>query len=151
MGQSYTIRGGKSVPTDEAFDAWTSGDLGRMLRALDVKTNPVDRHFLLLGIAEQTFKRRSDPSMARDCARISDLHLAEFPQLAPALKSEFNGVFPRVPTFQNYSSLLVEKGQFDKAIEVCQSALRYGLHDGTQSGFQGRIARIRRKQAEARA
>jgi len=54
MGQSFTMRGGKSVPTDAVFDAWASGDLKAMLRALKLRTNLIDRHFLLLGIVEQT-------------------------------------------------------------------------------------------------
>ena len=34
--QSYTIRQGKPVPTDKVFDAWTSGDLDKMLKAVNL-------------------------------------------------------------------------------------------------------------------
>ena len=146
MGESVTIRGGKFVPTDEVMDAWISRDLNRMLRALALDTNPVDRHFLLLGITRETYRLRSDPTMASECARISEMHLAEFQQLAPALKAEFDGCLPRVPTFQNYATLLTEQGDFAHAVWVCELALSYGLSDGTQSGFKGRIARIRKSQ-----
>ena len=39
---SYTIRDGELVPTDEAFDAWTTRDLKKMRAALETKTNLVD-------------------------------------------------------------------------------------------------------------
>jgi len=44
-GTAYTLRQGKSVPVDNAFNAWTSGDLNEMLKvlkAVDTKTNPID-------------------------------------------------------------------------------------------------------------
>jgi len=145
MGESFTLRFGKLVPTDEVFHAWTSGDLGRMVRALDAPTNPIDRHFLLLGIVKETYRLRSEPAMASECARVAEMHLAEFQTLGPALKSDGDGSLPRVSTFQHYATLLTEKGDFERAVWVCELAKFYGLDDGTRAGFDGRIARIRRK------
>jgi hypothetical protein len=147
MTQNFTIRAGKSVPVDEAFEAWTSGDLPRMLGALNTKTNPIDRHYLLMGIVEQTYRRRSEPGMADECARIAELHLFEFTNLAALLKQE-TGFLPRVTTFQSYATLLTEQGRFDDAIAVCNRALAFGLHDNTQSGFEGRIKRIEKLRAK---
>ena len=136
------------VPTDAVFNAWTSGDVKQMLRALGQHTNLIDRHFLLLRLAEETYRLRSDRAMAAECARVSEMHLAEFPQIAPALKADFDGVLPRVSTFQNYAMLLTEQGDFERAVWVCQLALHYGLDDGTKAGFIGRVDRIRKKQAQ---
>lgn len=147
MTQSFTIRAGKAVPADEAFKAWTTGDLPRMLRALNTKTNPIDRHYLLMGIVEQTYKRRSEPRMATECARVAELHLSEFAVLAPPLKQD-TGFLPRVTTFQNYAMLLTEQSRFDDAIDVCNRGLAFGLHDHTQSGFEGRIKRIEKLRAQ---
>lgn len=146
MGESYTIRGGKSVRTDAVFDAWVSGDLKVMLRALPLKTNLVDRHFLLQGIVGETYRLRADSKMATECARVAEIHLAEFQQIAPVLKAEFDGELPRVSTFQHYATLLTDTGDFDRAVWVCELAKCYGLSDGTKSGFDGRIARIRKRQ-----
>jgi len=145
---AYTTRMGKPVPVDDAFRAWTSGDLNAMLNALHVKTNLIDRHFLLMRIVDATYKNRSDEKMKALCSRVAEMHLSEFPTIAPALKEDMGGTLPRVTTFQLYATLLSEQGEFEKAIAVCQSALAYGLHDNTRSGFEGRIERIKKQKAK---
>ena len=144
----YVSRMGQAMVADEANRAWISGDLDRMVRAMECKTNPIDRHFLLMTIVEKAYTKRTDPEMAKLCATVADLHLSEFPAIAPVLKKEFAGRLPRVLTFQYYATLLTERGQFDKAIEVCKVALSYDLHDKTKSGFEGRIERIKKKQLQ---
>jgi len=145
---AYTTRLGKTVPVDDAFHAWTSGDLNEMLKALPVKTNLIDRHFLLMGIVDATYKNRTDPKMAQRCAQVAEMHLTEFPKIAPALKKDMDGILPRVTTFQHYATLLSEQGEYDKAIAVCEQAIKYGLRDNTQSGFKGRIERIKEQKAK---
>lgn len=141
----YIQREGQAVETDKVFDAWTSGDLSEMVNALGVKTNLVDRHFLLMGIVNHTYKHRKDRRMRDLCKQISELHIQEFRRIAPALRKDMGGILPRVTTFQHYVTVLTEDGEYDKAIEVCRNAIAFGLHDGTKSGFPGRIARINKK------
>lgn len=140
--KSFTLRQGKSVAVDEAFEAWTSGDLELMLKAVKSKTNPIDRHFLLQSIVGTTYKLRKEEKFRNLCIEYSEKHLEEFPELAPALKDEMGGSLPRITTFQNYATVLTENKNFDKAIDICIHALSYGLHDNTKSGFNGRIQRI---------
>lgn len=141
----YTTRLGEEVEVDEAFDAWTSGELSKMLKALKKKTNLIDRHFLLMGIVEETYKNRTDMETRDLCKKISEVHIAEFPCIAPALKKETDGELPFVPTFQKYATLLTEDGEFQKAIEVCEAAISFGLRDGTKSGYEGRITKIKKR------
>ena len=143
----YTRRIGQVTNADEVFDAWTSGELAAMLKALKKKTNLIDRHFLLMGIVTQTYKARKDPRMREICREISERHIQEFDRIAPALKKDMDGVLPRVSTFQQYATLLSEDNEDERAIEVCERAMSFRLTDGTQSGFTGRIARIRKKVA----
>jgi hypothetical protein len=112
-----------------------------MLRALSVPTNPIDRHHLLQQIVKMTYKVRRDPAMAQTCREIAELYLAEFPRIAPALRRDI-GILPRVLTFQHYATLLTDAGEFDRAVEVCEMAMDYGLGDRTKGGFPARIARI---------
>lgn len=149
-GKSYTIRGGKSIETDAVFDAWTSGDLDAMVAALGLRTHPVDRHHLLNCLVDESYKRRDDPAMADLCDSTAEIYLLEMPALLRAVRKEWSdGLAPYVSIFPKYATLLTERKQFDRAIEICELALRKKLHDNTQSGFEGRIERIKKLQAKA--
>jgi hypothetical protein len=63
-----------------------------MLSALEMKTNKIDRHVLLMEIVSETYKHRTDPEMAQTCARVAEMHIAEFPQIAGPLKKDMDGV-----------------------------------------------------------
>lgn len=142
---TFTLRQGKSVPVDDAFHAWTSGDLNQMMKAVLTKTNPIDRHFLLQSIVDATYKLRKEEKYQKLCVEYAEKHLQEFSAIAPALKEDMGGTLPRITTFQHFATVLAEDGEYDKAISVCETALEYGLHDNTKSGFEGRIARIKKK------
>ncbi len=122
--KTFTTREGQSMEADESFRAWTSGNLSDMVKALDKKTNLIDRHFLLMSIVDQTYKNRSDSENADLLRKVAEMHLAEFPKIKPALKREMDGILPRVTTFQKYSTFLTEEKEYEKAIEVCESAIR---------------------------
>lgn len=133
----------------EDYQAWASADLARMERALLGKTHPVNRHFLFLGVCEQTYRRRGEPAMRASFLHYARAHVAEFRTLVPALKREFDGILPRVPTFQKLATALAADGEFEEALEVCRLALALGLDDNTEGGFEGRMARIEKQRAKA--
>jgi len=85
--------------------------------------------------------------MRAKCLEVAELHLSEFSGIAPALEKDI-GAMPRVTTFQNLATVLTEDGDYARAIEVCQMALRFGLEDGTKRGFEGRIAKIEKTRAQ---
>ena len=147
MGETYIYRMGRHIKPDKAFEAWSSGGLNKMLEAMSIKTNPIDRHFLLQTIVEITYKRRKEPEMSKICREVAERHISEFAELAHALKQDMGGNLPRVTTFQHFATLLTEDGDYEYAIKVCKVAINYGLHDGTQSGFEGRIEKIEKKRA----
>ena len=141
------IREGRSVPADEVFEAWISADLQRMVRALSLKTNPVDRHFLLMTLFQQAYRLRNAKSAMRELARQVGLqHIQEFGDLRAPLMRDLS-VLPRVPTFQNLSTVLAEDGDHQQAVEVCEQAIRFGLSDGTKGDFPARIERLRKQAA----
>ena len=144
-------RQGRFVPADEVFEAWTSGDIDLMVRALNYKTNPVDRHFLLMNLCKQAYMaRKRDPAMRDLACRVGFQHVEEFPSLVKPLRRDMGGFLPRVPTFQNLATLLTEDGKYEEAIAVCEAAITHELSDGTKGGFAERIQRIR-KTAQKRA
>ncbi len=140
-------RMGRYIDADEAFEAWTSADLSRMLAARSLRTNPIDRHFLLQGIVKETYRRRTDPEMRRVCIETGRMHLSEFPQIGPALRLDMRGTLPRVPSFAWLATALAEAGQIEDAVEVCETAARLGLDDGTKGGYTGRAAKLRTQKA----
>lgn len=148
--ESFTTRLDKSVPIDDAFKAWTSGNLEDMIKAANTGTNPIDRHFLLQSIVSESYKLRKDERFRRICIEFSEKHLAEFSQIVPVLKEEMGGILPRISTFQDYATVLTENGEFEKAVSVCNIALSYGLQDGTKSGYFGRIKRINEKMGKSK-
>jgi len=147
---AFMLRNGTSIPADAVFEAWTSGDLSRMLAVRGLPTHPVDRHFLLMGIVGQTYSTRDDPSMRRLCLEVAEQHVSEFPGIAPLLSDDMGGFLPRVPTFAQLATVLAEDGRYDDAVAVCEKAIRWGLHDGTKGDYQGRIARLRQSAEKLR-
>lgn len=117
--RQYVIRAGKSLPADEAFLAWTSGDLTRMLAATGCKTNPIDRHYLLLSIVEATYKQRWNPEMRNLCVKWGRVHLEELPQIRRPLRKEM-GMAPRIPTLELVKRTLREVGDEQQAKEVAR-------------------------------
>lgn len=120
----------------------------------------LDRHFTLLLQVQEACKLRKTSSEKRTlCEKLAWQHLEEFPQIRPILiewgkdyasvKHEKESFYlPHVPTFEYLATILTEKGEYDKAIEVCELALAYGLQDQTKAGYKGRIKRIMRKKCK---
>ncbi len=76
--------------------------------------------------------------------QVAQIYIDEFSKIKPALIRS-TGCLPSVPTFQKYATVLTEDGNYNKAIEVCKLALKYGLHDGSKGGFEARITNIQKK------
>ncbi|MCC5856090.1 MAG: hypothetical protein JJU10_10515 [Idiomarina sp.] len=117
--------------------------------ALASEQDSLVRHRHFQNVTESAYKKRKDPLYRSVCDYFSAQHIAEFEAIAKPLKKSNGGKLPQVLTFQNYANLLLEDGRFDEAIEVCEKALGFGLDDKTQTGFKGRIERIRAKQSKA--
>lgn len=155
--ERWTLRDNNPHRSDAAFDAWTSGDLSQMLRALETPTHPVDRHYLLQTIVELTYKERNKAAKMRQlCEKIARIHINEFPLFVQPLLAQNKdsrgiGFLPRISTFQHLATILTENEQFDEARTVCELAIKYDLHDNTQGGFEKRIERIRNREKRARS
>lgn len=141
----YRNRGGKIIKADEVFEARISNDFDKMIKAVNVKGDLVDRHFLLQTIIAESYKKREQDVFKEHCLNHSRIYLSEANDLLSALKKEF-GELPRVSVFQNYATLLTELQEFDEAIKVCETAISFSLKDGTKGGYESRIERIKKKQ-----
>ncbi|HLV48286.1 MAG TPA: hypothetical protein VKY35_04415 [Aliidiomarina sp.] len=120
--------------------------LAEAANALSAEKDPLTRHRWLSQITETTYKKRKDAQYRAACDYFSALHMNEFDKIKAPLKKSNGGKLPQVMTFQNYANLLLEDERFDEAVEVCRKAIKFGLDDKTQTGFEGRIERIQAKQ-----
>lgn len=144
-----TIREGVCVSVDEANFASNSGDLGQMEAAAALKTHRSDRHFLLMSLCRETYRLRTDPEMRVKFLKYARMHVAEYPFLRGGVKRDLMiDAEPGAPAFQLLATVLTEDGDFDGAVRICEEAKAFGFEDRTKSGYDGRIARIRKKQAQ---
>jgi hypothetical protein len=75
-------RFGQHVEADEAFFAAGDVDLDAKRAALSVKTNPVDRHYLLQSLVEELARAvRSQKAHPAQLIEVAERHMSELPQL----------------------------------------------------------------------
>ncbi|RTE86664.1 MULTISPECIES: hypothetical protein [Gammaproteobacteria] len=123
--------------------------LEEIAEPLDGEKDPLVRHKILSQLTEKAYKHRKDDEYRDACIHYSVVHIQEFSDIKEPLKEANGGNLPQVMTFQNYANLLLEQERFDESVKVCEQALEFGLDDKTQTGFEGRIKRIRSKQKKA--
>jgi hypothetical protein len=133
---------------DEVYFAMLDDDLDKMLSVTELNTIPKNRHYLLQSIVNQSYKLRKEEKYKNICINFSEQHLKEFDAISPYLINKYDSTLPRVSTFQNYSTLLTELGEYEKAIDICRKAISYGLKDGTKACYLGRIERIKKKNTQ---
>lgn len=140
-------RFGQKTAVDEVFLATGSGDLARMLKALPLKSNGVDRHYLLISVVEALYKRRDDSTCQRQLVEIAYVHLRELPRLLNDLRRHDvesrrarddergaanlsrDWVPPAIPTFDRLCMVMCEQGDFEAAREVWRDAVEIGYAD----------------------
>jgi tetratricopeptide (TPR) repeat protein len=142
--KSYHLRNGKMVECDERYKASQSGDFNWMLKQLYQKGDPIDTHFLYLQLIGQAYARRKEPEMRVLFKKLALEHVEKFDSIRGPLIKDI-GMLPRVPTFQYLATVYTEDGEYEKAMEVCEKAIAFGLNDGTKGGYEGRIERIKKK------
>jgi hypothetical protein len=130
--------------------SWQYSNLDDLIDAARIPLDPIHRHKLLTKIILKTYAQRRDVRMKKIFHRFARIHLAEFPELAPVLKSKHDGSLPRIATFKLCAIVFEEEEDYEAAIAVCQMALGMGIDDGTKSGFSGRLRRLQKKQQMSR-
>jgi imidazolonepropionase-like amidohydrolase len=116
-----------------------------MIDALRREKDPMERHRLLGEIVEASHRQRADAAMNKLFLRFAGMHVKELPKMAAALRAAGGGRRPAVPAFTLLAAALEEDGQIEEALSVCNQAAELGLTDGTQTGFAGRIRRLKKR------
>jgi hypothetical protein len=127
-------------------EALASGDLSSMDTLLEAICDPVLRNRLLNRLVTSYYRLRSDSKHRADFYRAADLQIEEAPSILEGIE-EIGRPRPNyIDAFKSMVIVLDEDGRQDTAIAVCELALSLGLQDGTKTGFEGRINRLKKSQ-----
>lgn len=104
------------------------------------------RYNALQNVIAECYKQRKSTEYLAYGAALHGLYLALFHSANTEKPKELE---LKTPGFMQLATLLNDTQDFDKAIALCQEAIKLGLTDGTVTGFEGRISRIEKAQAKA--
>jgi hypothetical protein len=126
--------------------ALASRDLSSMETLLEDICDPVLRNRLLIRLVSGHYRRRSDAMHRATFYRVALLQMEEASSIMDGIEEVGTPRPDYLDAFKTMAIALDEDGSLDGAIAVCEMALSLGLQDGTKTGFEGRIDRLRRRQ-----
>jgi len=122
--------------------SWSNAKLAQVVSKYQDASETSVKHLALLGVLAECYKQRKQRQYREYGASLTTSYLKLFGELKSPSTEKGMG-------FMQLSSLLVDCGQFESSIDVCQQAISYGLTDGTVTGFEGRIARLEKAKVKA--
>lgn len=111
-----------------------------------IHCSQVDRHYFLQYASEAFYSRRHVSSKELPMSlkyALRDIDL--FPRYCAPLKKEFHGELPRIQTFKRACIIYESMGEIEKAISICELAIKYELIDNTKMGYSGRLEKLKQK------
>ncbi|MFB2650765.1 hypothetical protein [Shewanella mangrovisoli] len=129
-----------------ALGSWANVTLQRAVEEYQSAETAQARYNALQNVIAECYKQRKSPEYLAYGAALHELYLVLF-HSANAEKPK--DLELKTPGFMQLATLLNDTQDFDKAIALCQEAIKLGLTDGTVTGFEGRISRIEKAQAKA--
>jgi hypothetical protein len=127
-------------------EALASGDLSSIDTLLEDICDPVLRNRLLNRLVTSYYRLRSDSKHRAAFYRVADLQIEETPSILDGIEEIGRPRPDHIEAFKSMAIALDEDGRQDAAIAVCELALPLGLQDGTKTGFEGRITRMKKSQ-----
>ncbi|MFB2639709.1 hypothetical protein ACE02P_16885 [Shewanella bicestrii] len=129
-----------------ALGSWANVTLARAAEEYQSAETALARYNALQNVIAECYKQRKSTEYLAYGAALHGLYLALFHSANTEKPKELE---LKTPGFMQLSTLLNDTQDFDKAIALCQEAIKLGLTDGTVTGFEGRISRIEKAQAKA--
>ncbi len=113
---------------------------------LKSEQDPYTRHLLYEKITEIAYKdRRKNKKMSDLMLNTGDEYVKEFESLKGSVFKKMGDKPKQVIIFKQLAIALEEAKKFKQAVHICEKAIRFGLDDGTKTGYTGRIERITKK------
>lgn len=129
-----------------ALGSWANVTLARAAEEYQSAETALARYNALQNVIAECYKQRKSTEYLAYGAALHGLYLALFHSANTEKPKELE---LKTPGFMQLATLLNDTQDFDKAIALCQEAIKLGLTDGTVTGFEGRISRIEKAQAKA--
>ncbi|ABI40711.1 conserved hypothetical protein [Shewanella sp. MR-4] len=129
-----------------ALGSWANVTLERAVEEYQSAETALARYNALQNVIAECYKQRKSTEYLAYGAALHGLYLALFHSANTEKPKELE---LKTPGFMQLATLLNDTQDFDKAIALCQEAIKLGLTDGTVTGFEGRISRIEKAQAKA--
>jgi len=124
--------------------ALASGHLPSMDTLLEDTCDPVLRNRLLNHLVTSYYRLRADSEHRAAFYRLAYLQIEEAPSILDGIEEIGRPRPDHIVAFKSMTIALDEGGRQDAAIAVCELALSLGLQDGTKTGFEGRISRLKK-------
>ena len=118
------------------------------------KDSILTKHFLLIKLIDYYYGLRE---MQKDALETCISYCKESIELTPKVlkqmeyqhdeiyERDYEFVPPSMPAFKRLAIIYENQQKYDEVIKICEKALELGLRDGTKSGFEGRIERLKKK------
>jgi hypothetical protein len=142
----------QAQPTDESppaaspvEEAVRMGDLETMTAALSADMTYPEKEALLSTIVEEAYRLRKDPEMKQVFYKHAEMYIGDFSHVVEELKAASEEEVLVSPPFRMLAIALAEDGREEDALDICRQALKYGIEDGTKTGFKGRMKRLQKK------
>ena len=129
-----------------ALGSWANVTLERAVEEYQSAETTLARYNALQNVIAECYKQRKSTEYLAYGAALHGLYLALFHSANAEKPKELE---LKTLGFMQLATLLNDTQDFDKAIALCQEAIKLGLTDGTVTGFEGRISRIEKAQAKA--
>jgi len=147
-----------STPTSTSTSTSTSTDLSwanaKLLQAVTDMTSAIDvaSEYAATSVAlAECYKQRKQREYIHYGAHLYSQYIALFEHHLLEVRSTDPEAELKGTGLLHLSTLLSDNGAFDKAIDVCRTAIQFGISDGTVTGFEGRILRIEKAKSKASA
>jgi len=120
---------------------WAAGSTDSHI--INNQSSAVKEHFDLVHLIQEYYKKGDYKRCEKYCLEDID----NFPSYATDLGREFgfdpNGEIPlQLVSFETLAKVYEKQARYDDAIEICDIAINYNVHDGTKGDFAGRKIRM---------
>ncbi len=120
------------------------------LAALKQATDHLERHTLYSRAIDAAYrKRNTDPAMRTLVIEYGNSYVKEFPKLKPVVFKQFKDDPKILGIFKQLAIVLEEDKAYERAMDICRTAINHELEDGTKTGYEGRLGRLMKKKGTA--